>query len=101
MIEYPTTVTNSKPGFDSGRVLYITKAEAFTPAELIQFMNEGFVPIAVTESSGMKSFSFASFGVVDGVYTLTIGETSYYAEEEDANFSTSGGATGATGATGQ
>lgn len=86
MAEYPSKNINSVPGFDTGRVLYITKAENFTPADIMQFLNEGFALVSKTVANGTISFDFASFTEAEGTYTLTVGETSYTSSAVDVNF---------------
>lgn len=85
-MNYPIQNPETKPAQTTGRVLFIKDATDFTPALLLEFMNEGFVPVAVTESSGTTSFAFASFGEAEGTYTLTIGNSSFTSTDPEVAF---------------
>lgn len=62
---------DTKAGFRTGRVLFVEDPTKFTPREFLSFINEGFIPVTVTESSaGNISYSFATWKAVDGTYTL-------------------------------
>ena len=88
-MSYPITNPNSVPAQDTGRILFIDDATAITPRKLLKYAEEGFAPVARTESSGTISFAFASYGEDDGVYTLTIGEDSYTSSDIDTAFAAS------------
>ena len=42
---------DSKPGFRTGRILFVDDPTKFTPREFLQFMKEGFVPVRVILST--------------------------------------------------
>lgn len=70
---YPYTnqgFTEGKKGFNTGRVLFIEDPADFTPREFLKFIDEGFVPVTVTDTSGTISYAFASWAAADGAYTL-------------------------------
>lgn len=85
-MNYPIQNPDTKPAQVTGRVVFIKDATEFTPAKLMELMNEGFVPVAVTESNGTTSFAFASFGEAEGTYTLTIGNDSFTSTDPDTEF---------------
>ena len=70
---YPYTnqsITESKKDFTTGRVLFIDDPSNFTPREFLKFIDEGFVPVTVTDTSGTISYAFASWSAADGAYAL-------------------------------
>lgn len=70
---YPYTnqgFTEGKKGFNTGRVLFVEDPADFTPREFLKFIDEGFVPVTVTDTNGTISYAFASWKAADGAYTL-------------------------------
>lgn len=70
---YPYTnqgFTEGKKGFNTGRVLFVEDPADFTPREFLKFIDEGFVPVTVTNTSGTISYAFASWSAADGAYAL-------------------------------
>lgn len=70
---YPYTnqgFTEGKKGFNTGRVLFVEDPADFTPREFLKFIDEGFVPVTVTDTNGTISYAFASWSAADGDYTL-------------------------------
>ena len=86
---YPYTnngISESKKDFTSGRILFIEDPTAFTPREFLTYMNEGFVPVLVEQSSGNVSYTFAEWSASEGAYGLN-GATS---TDMDAPFEAQG-----------
>lgn len=72
-MSYPYTnqgISESKKDFTSGRVLYVEDPTIFTPREFLSYINEGFVPVTVTVSSGTTSYAFATWKAEEGDYAL-------------------------------
>lgn len=72
-MSYPYTnqgISESKKDFTSGRVLYVEDPTIFTPREFLSYINEGFVPVTVTVTSGTTSYAFASWKAEEGAYQL-------------------------------
>ena len=73
-MSYPYTnqgFTESKKGFNTGRVLFVEDPADFTPREFLKFIDEGFVPVTVSKNaSGTVSYAFASWKAADGAYML-------------------------------
>ena len=70
---YPYTnqgFTEGKKGFNTGRVLFVEDPADFTPREFLKFIDEGFVPVAVTVTSGTTSYAFATWSAEEGDYVL-------------------------------
>ena len=70
---YPYTnqgFTEGKKEFNTGRVLFVEDPADFTPREFLKFIDEGFVPVTVTNTNGTISYAFASWKAADGAYTL-------------------------------
>lgn len=72
-MSYPYTnqgVSEMKKDFTSGRVLFVENPADFTPREFLSYIQEGFIPVTVTVSSGTTSYAFASWKAEEGSYTL-------------------------------
>lgn len=85
-MKYPITNPEGVPAHVTGRILIITDPAEFTPAVFMRYINESFIPVAQIDTDGVISFDFASYGEADGVYTITIGKTSYTSEDPNTAY---------------
>lgn len=90
MLTYPNNNVQGVGDQTLGRIVIIDNVTELTPKKLFAYFKEGFIPVAVTDTSGTFSFDFCSFdgypSEEEDSYTLTIGEAKYEAEGFDAKF---------------
>lgn len=89
-MSYPYTnqgveAADKKPGFRTGRVLFIDDITAFTPREFFKFIDEGFLPVIVDGDGSGAEFSVA-FG-----YDTSLDDsvTTYRCFKSSTNYATS------------
>lgn len=69
-----------KDGYYTGRMLVIEDITAFTPALFLKFINEGFVPVVLVDSSGTISWEGVSYGESEGEFTVSFDSTDYVSD---------------------
>ena len=88
-MSYPITNPNSASAVDTGRIVYIDDPTVLTPRKFMQFINEGFVPVARIEEDGVIIFLFVFYGETEGANILVIGDDVFSSEDIDTAYALS------------
>ncbi len=79
-MNYPIMNPETIADRTTGRILFIDKAEDLTPNKFYSYINEGFMPVGRTITSGTMKFALVEFSTAIGdeeTYTLKVGSNTY------------------------